>query len=644
MTLRRGAAALALALALVLLSAACGGNARATSIGKCVPRGTSACPPPYRGPDFYVSVTGRDSAAGRRSSPWRTVQHAVDYIRARHLATRSLNVFIGPGDYVLPATLAIGAADSGTSEHPVRYRARDGVNTVRLLGGRAVSGWAAWSGSISRAAVSGSFWALWENGAQARLARTPNWVLDPTLPSAKGPYLLTDSTVDNCSLTTLKYRAGALSPAGWVVADVSFYVNPGGPWIWTSDILNATALDIPTRTFTLGHQAKFQLMRGGGVSFPGSRYFAQGDLSMLDQCGEWYLDRTDAHGAPGGGLHYLYYWPCGGAIASQVVVVPSLQKVVSIAGTDSSHRVHDVTLEGVTVEYGDAPSWFRWGYPYNICTSTILGPTPTTHAYPNYDYEASTPESRFGLVYMTNTDHVSVLNVRVRNGGLNGVYTEGYNQQDVFSGNLIERVGGAGYYAEGNYPAEGDVNKSDTYTCSKVRDFGSLNANASGIALANSGSNVVSYSEIWNGQRKAIWMYTDSPGIPQQYVYAVGTLVDHVLAHDVNQDTGDTGALGVSFLDSFSGGPYVFDTFQQTIVRDVRAAADMTDIGPDCLFADNDTYGQHFSNCQASGCQHAQFRSNGSGEHVLSNVSWSGTFDPGLMDTAHIGVCPAFPY
>lgn len=94
--------------------------------------------------DFHVAPGGSDEAAGSRARPFATLERARDAIRelkrAGKLPKDGLTVWLHGGDHIRTNTLELTAADSGSAETPIVWRAWRN-DRVRLLGGRVVSDW-----------------------------------------------------------------------------------------------------------------------------------------------------------------------------------------------------------------------------------------------------------------------------------------------------------------------------------------------------------------------------------------------------------------------------------------------------------------------------------------------------------------------
>ena len=102
--------------------------------------------------DYYVAVNGSDKWSGKLATPnsaktdgpFATLERARDEIRkvktAGGIPAAGITVEVRGGLYECSKTLELTAEDSGTATAPVVYCARTG-ETVRLTGGRVVTGW-----------------------------------------------------------------------------------------------------------------------------------------------------------------------------------------------------------------------------------------------------------------------------------------------------------------------------------------------------------------------------------------------------------------------------------------------------------------------------------------------------------------------
>ena len=179
--------------------------------------------------------------------------------------------------------------------------------------------------------------------------------------------------------------------------------------------------------------------------------------------------------------------------------------------------------------------------------------------------------------------------------------------------------------------------------------MGELAGHSTGLQIGNSGNNTIQRCQFSDGPRHGVWIY-GSYNQPLTTVYTRGNLVDHCRFDRLCQDSGDTAGVYVESLSSLAGGPYNTNTWNQIIVDGCNADPSMTDIAPNGVFTDDQTYGQSFTNVQCTNIQGDQHRAHNSGEHTLTNCSFlanglpNGSFNPALMDTANIGVTAGFPF
>jgi hypothetical protein len=604
---------------------------------------------PNTGP-FYVSPSGNDSTGdGSAGNPWATIGKARDFIRTGNLnlvQTADIVVNVASGTYAVSSPIAFAPADSGGNGHNVIYRCSTPGGAI-FNGGQTITGWVNYSGSVYRAPVTGNFWTLYENGIRSTSARYPKLVVNNSFPMAQGPYF--NAAAHSDSLTVMQYTPTDMDPSPWSLPDLQVVLWPGGLRSWLTDTAPVSARDTTAHTLTLTNQAKFYPYLSG----TGSRYLVQGVLDLLTQAGEWYFDRNDVHGSPGGGQHYLYYWARDGAIGSQTIVAPLVTEIFQFIGDSPASPISNITIDGLMGQYTDFVQWYRSGYAYDDDTMTIEGPVPNPHIIdPAYDYFTSLTQARLGMFHVRNAVNLTLTNFHLKNAGMCGVYTEHYVENCTFSNFWIEKTGLHGMRFDGNYPGEGDVNRGHTLTDFKINNFGELGAGASGLEFAQSGHNTVSYFEIHDGRRKGIWIYADTGLSPNtQYIYAGGNYVHHGKVNHVCQDSGDTGAVTTTALSSLVV-PYVTNTFEQMIIDSISATPTMPDAVPNGMFTDNETDGQVFTNIQVTNTQGNQFRANGTDAttHTYNNTSFksdgtpNGSFNPALMDTANIGVTSNFPF
>ena len=273
---------------------------------------------------FYVAPAGDDAWSGRRAEPnaarsdgpFATLPRARDEIRrlkqAGPLPAGGVTVYLAGGLYPLASTLEMTAADSGTADAPVVYRAAAGQRPV-ILGGRTITGFKPYKGQILQADLAGQgfqgvhFRQLFFDGRRQHLARYPNF--DANNPYgggwayADGKPVPMYQDVPGESRRQLTYKPA--DARSWAhPEEVEVFVFPR--YNWWNNIVRIKSIDPQQRRVTLAGDCSYPIR-------PGDRYYVQNALEELDAPGEWYLDSRPAGPAKAAGSisGRRSRWPAG---------------------------------------------------------------------------------------------------------------------------------------------------------------------------------------------------------------------------------------------------------------------------------------------------------------------------------------------
>ncbi len=319
--------------------------------------------------DFYISRAGNDTWSGRLAQPnatatdgpFGTLERARDAVR--ELKTRGslpaggVTVQLSGGSYELARPLELTAQDGGAENAPIIYQAAPG-ETVRLVGGRTVTGWK----SVTDPAVlqrldepaRGQVWqadltALGVSDLQG-INSPRSYQSDPGLEVFFQDQPMTLARYPNADYLHIAAALDAsgnrqtgevAAPDGKFVCDDprlarwtderDLWLHGFWIWDWADLRVPLASVDAAAHTLTIAASAgrPFRLRTG-------QWFYAENVLAELDCPGEWYLDRDSS---------ILYFWPPSPLSAGQVVVSVTRDLI----------RLEDVsyvTFRGLIIEAG----------------------------------------------------------------------------------------------------------------------------------------------------------------------------------------------------------------------------------------------------------------------------------------------------
>ncbi len=313
--------------------------------------------------EVFVSASGDDARDGRsRETAFATIERARDEVRrvlaAGGLSEGAVHVNLLPGTFLLDRTVAFTAADSGTPEHPVIYRANE-PGSVRLIGARAFKRSdfqpvkdpallermdPAARGRIVSLAVgpagikhaekfpdrfddSGGLFELFVDGNRLPLSRWPN----------DGAYTLMGRTLvvgDKATPGTFEYRDNR--PERWLKSPDVWLK---GQWRvgWEDPAIRVARIDPASKTITFavgipnGIGCKYNRPDGSGKE----PWCAINLLEEIDRPGEWAMDFSTGT---------LFLWPPSDSPDSEILVSQLAEPLITVDG--ASHlRFVGLTLE-----------------------------------------------------------------------------------------------------------------------------------------------------------------------------------------------------------------------------------------------------------------------------------------------------------
>jgi len=588
-----------------------------------------------RCPQFHVSPDGDDARGdGSRDAPWATPDKARDHIQDLGLNHErkmrcDIVVNLAEGDYPVDETIEFTEKDSGNNGHQVIYRSADGPGKANLVGAEPVTGWEPYQDGIYKAPVDldAPFYTLFVDGDRATTARHPNRTSEDT----HAPYLF--SRLIEPEKEGVRDQIG-YNPGEWdESADLGSYTSwpaqvtiwSGGSWSWFTDtvpIKNADVKDTDNKII-LDHWTRYAMIN----SRSGSRYFLQNSLDFLDQAGEYYLDHEAGE---------LYYKPAAGSMDGVTVMRPTVTTLVDIQGDTPEDKAHDITFDGLGVQYSDFVGWYRAGW-------TSAGDAGVPHEYPEYDRQIEMPRNRFGAVTLENTSNITLTRMHVRDTGYTGVYALFANDHLTVEDSLLENIGADGIKVEGGWPGEGDLTHAHTFRNLFIDHVGELvPGDASGIELMDTGDNTVEHVHVRHSARYGISLES-RPEVVDGEQYTDNNTFRYIRIDAAGLDSGDMGAFYTYGVDNQEPHP-VQNTVDQMVIGDVipDPAGAMPDSGTRGVHMDAGGCGFAFSNVEVGRTTDQSYQSYDCNE--VTNGNWEDDFDATQMQYDQIGVTDDFPF
>ncbi|MFB6783747.1 right-handed parallel beta-helix repeat-containing protein [Streptomyces sp. NPDC056352] len=438
-----------------------------------------AAAPVHKSCTYLVAPRGDDSADGSLGRPWKTLEHARDFIRDTGVnkdMTADVTVCLRGGRYTQMSTFRLTDADSGSNGHKVVYAAFPGEDPV-VDGGKEVTGWTRvpdkpyWSADVDPSAGYASYFRqLYVGGERARLAMGKG---------INGTGLFRDAAAP-APYEGVTFPASALK-AYTNVTDLRVMHQGQG---FKEDYFPVTKIVNDGQTAKVYLQQPYFQFRSnnGSVGGKDAYYFANA-FQELDNAGEWYLDQAK---------HKVYYYPRAGEdLAKLDVHVPVVETLVNVEGSGSAAKAHDITFDGITFEYGN------WQLP----GTTFIGGSQAEALF-----DATTGSNVYasevpGQIKFTNTDHVDFVNNTVRYSGNGGVQLRTGVHNTQVTGNRLYNLTAAGVIA-GRWrdlkvtPAERTA--YNTISNNVVYNTGDDYFQGTGISLMNTYAVTVTHNLVYN--------------------------------------------------------------------------------------------------------------------------------------------------
>ncbi|MBT4821020.1 MAG: signaling protein [Lentisphaerae bacterium] len=380
--------------------------------------------------NIHVSPTGRDTNPGTKAKPVATLARARDVARP-FAGKQPVTVHVADGVYYLPETLILSAADSGTADNPVTYRAEHEGKAILSGGSRLHPDWQPHHDGICKAVTPAGLTIdqLFINGRNQRMARYPNY--DAKRPTAAYQGFSADAFS--------KERAtGWSDPTGG-------YIHAMHRARWGGYHYRITGKD---GNSNVTYEGGWQNNRQMGMH-PDFR-MVENIFEELDAPGEWFHD---------GEAGTLYYKPEPGMdLATATVEVVRLKHVVEIRGSERE-PARSITLKGFVIRHA-ARTFMDTREPLLRSDWTIY---------------------RGGAITLAGTEDVSILDTEFDQVGGNAVFVNNHNRRALVKGCHIHDAGASGVCFVGDpgavrnplfeYAEKNDLSRIDRTPGPKTEDY-----------------------------------------------------------------------------------------------------------------------------------------------------------------------------
>jgi|GEM_PF-1606993 len=291
--------------------------------------------------NFYIDpVKGNDTATGlAKSQAFRTIKQAQKAVQNAIPDMKSdIYIWLCGGNYQLTEPIVFGNKDGGKNGFNVIYKACKN-EPVNIHGGIQVTGWKLfdknkniWCATIPAGADSRQ---LFVNNVRAQRARSigneKRWIVSDSI--------------------------------GHLTSDLSFlkWKNPSNiecvyREIWTAPRcgvqqfkqLNDTTLRIEMK------QPGWRYCRNKGITSARTPWYFENAYELLDEAGEWYLDKS---GAISGKANTIFYKPEDNQdVAKLNFVLPLAEKLFVVKGESAEKPVQNLIFDGLNLSY---TTWLR---------------------------------------------------------------------------------------------------------------------------------------------------------------------------------------------------------------------------------------------------------------------------------------------
>lgn len=303
--------------------------------------------------EIYVSPKGNDANPGTFEQPLKTITAARNFVRTLNDNMQGdIVVYLRGGEYVQNESLNFTEKDSGTNGHMITYRPYKGEKVV-ISGGCHVKNWSLYDAEKN-------IWKATFKNAPEGFDTRQLYVNDKRAIRAKGDLAdgeFITAPKDNSDPSAGLYSSN-LDMVNWKNQNGIEAVFFGSAWTSPRVLVDHIVKD-GDKAHLIMNSRLFPIACNKGLSaVAAAPSWIENAYELLDEAGEWYLDKT---GAVSGDPNTFFYKPQDGEnMETAEVVTPVLEDLMQIESSNLDNPVTNLQFYGLNFKYA---TWLRPSRP-----------------------------------------------------------------------------------------------------------------------------------------------------------------------------------------------------------------------------------------------------------------------------------------
>ncbi len=286
--------------------------------------------------------------------------------------------------------------------------------------------------------------------------------------------------------------------------ELRVYIWPGGDtgeWNWFTQEIPVKEIAYGTKTVYLTEEVLYNLGTG-------SRYYFKGARELLDEPGEFYADKEEG---------YLYYKPRNMPIEEQTIIVSKVDHLVEFVPSYTDVYARNIIFENIELQNAEKSG-----------------------------------------IRMDCAANIEIASCRIHHVGGHGIHINNTCRNNAVKNCEISNFGHTGVMLTGNNLSRNDINRGHVIFNNHIYNGGLAVGFGAGIAIEESGDNVVMHNEIHHMPRYGINIKELRPGIlighkvgeetitrgnVREFLHTKNNIVQYNRMYALNNDSQDSGAI-----------------------------------------------------------------------------------------------------